>query len=735
MSDHIGLNFKETMAGGFALNSIHPDDGFTKGEQSDSYLAVHLKITLEDLDKFIADKHHSGSIGGNVDFTPFGNNISVDKGSFNCFSPGNDPSEKQMVYELWFKHKGTPYYFRGQKNVKDDPGFDMWKDTTKLYSVLFQGDSDDGDIVGAGILTLGITQLAKLLSSMNVSGTQDNVEKTKAVTTFGRFFMGNLWDTYGEKFSLTRNQTTPHHDNNIDFDAVVIGSGFGGSVTACRLAEKGMSVCILERGRHWKPQDYPRAPDDAWWWSHDEPAKSNGWLDMRLYSDMAVAQGCGVGGGSLIYANVFIEAKPFVFDSDWPAEITYETLKPYYEKTGEMLDVQEIPDNQLTERYKMMKTAAEAAGYGDRFTKVPLAVSFDESFSYDREDPFNEKHSVKFTNAQGLEQGSCIHCGNCDIGCSVSAKNTLDLNYLPLAQKHGAEIRPLHLVRKITPGDTHYRIDFDQIDPDNETLQPGYVNAKKVILAAGTMGTNELLLKCRDEFGTLPDISDKLGHQWSSNGDFLTPAAYPGRDLAPTRGPTISSAIDFLDGSVNGQRFFVEDGGFPDILGNALQDFNGTSQLGLLITGLGEAIRNRNPLSCIMPWFGQGVDASNGRLHLSRSWLPPFNKKMDLDWDIEKSKAAIQALIDMHKELSRVTDGDPSVPPTWELFKNLATPHPLGGCIMGDNKQTAVVNHKGEVFGYPGLYVADGSIIPKAIGLNPSRTIAALAERIAELIE
>ena len=136
-----------------------------------------------------------------------------------------------------------------------------------------------------------------------------------------------------------------------------------------------------------------------------------------------------------------------------------------------------------------------------------------------------------------------------------------------------------------------------------------------------------------------------------------------------------------------------------------------------------------------MPWFGQAVDASDGVFKLTRSWMPPFRHEVKLEWDIEKSKAAVQALIDMHIKLSEATGGEPMVPPTWTVLKNLVTPHPLGGCRMGESSADGVVDHKGEVFGYPGLYVADGSIIPKAVGLNPSRTIAALAERIAELIE
>ncbi|MDH5258068.1 MAG: GMC oxidoreductase, partial [Gammaproteobacteria bacterium] len=447
-----------------------------------------------------------------------------------------------------------------------------------------------------------------------------------------------------------------------------------------------------------------------------------------------VAQGAGVGGGSLIYANIFIDAEPFAFEKDWPAEITFEELKPYYEKTGKVINPKQLPDNQLTERAKLMKIAAENIGEGARYRKLDLAVSFSENWHYDLDDPFNEAHSHSYINPQGVEQGTCVHCGNCDIGCQVRAKNTLDLNYIPLAEQYGAVVKPLHLVEKISPlSESGYRVDFDVIDADAEVLRPGSINAKKVIVAAGTMGTNALMLKCRDQYGTLPKLSNELGKNWSSNGDFLTPAVYSGKDISPTRGPTISSAIDFLDGSKNGNRFFVEDGGFPDVLGNALEKYSG-STMGFMANSISAAIRDRNPVSCIMPWFGQAVDAADGVMSLKRSWIPPFRKKMNLDWNIDRSESAIQAMVDMHKELSAATGGKPLVPASWKYLKDLVTPHALGGCKMGSDASNGVVNHKGEVFGYPDLYIADGSIFPVAIGLNPSKTIAALAERIADHI-
>ena len=520
------------------------------------------------------------------------------------------------------------------------------------------------------------------------------------------------------------------------YDAIVIGSGFGGAITGCRLAEQGYKVLILERGRRWEVADYPREPGDAWTWDQYHPAERNGWIDFRVFPRMAVVQGAGLGGGSLIYANIHVEATPDLFERGWPPEITYEELKPYYRAVGDMLNLQRVPEQQWPVRTKLMKEAAEETGYGDRFQQLDLAVNFDRDWSYELDDPHNVEHAKMAPNAQGQEQGTCVHLGNCDIGCEVKARNTLDLNYIPQAEQHGAQVRPLHLVRSIEPESGEFRVHYDRIEGGQQ--QPGSAAGRIVIVAAGSLGSSELLLRCRDQHRTLPKLSDFLGRNWSSNGDFLTPAFHSDRDVSPTRGPTITSAIDFLDGSVDGERFFIEDGGFPDVLGNWLEETAKSWSWRLprraLIQSVQHMLRQRDPLKHTMPWFAQGRDAADGRLVLRRRWWLVGPRRLSLQWEIARSEPTIDAIVAMHEKLAKATGGQPFVPPTWTVAKYLVTPHPLGGCNMGTSAVNGVVDHRGEVFGYRNLYVADGAIIPEAIGANPSKTIAALAERIAKLI-
>lgn len=518
------------------------------------------------------------------------------------------------------------------------------------------------------------------------------------------------------------------------FDVIVIGSGFGGAITACRLAEKGMRVLVLERGRRWEPKNYPRKPTDAWVFSDSHPARFNGWMDMRFFRRMAVAQAAGVGGGSLSYSSVAVEASPDVFTKGWPAEITYAELKPWYDKVAREMNLQVVPDNQLTHRFKLAREAARNLGYTDRFSKAALSVSFSDDWSYALEDPFNHKHSRQFVNAHGQKQGTCIHLGNCDIGCDVRAKNSLDVNYIPRAEQHGAEVRPLHVVRVIEPAGGKYKVVFDRI-ADGKMVR-GEEIADRVVLAAGSLGTTEMLLRCRDQYKTMPALGDTLGTRWSANANFISIGTYSEAErVRQSAGPTISSLLDFTDGYVKGKPFVVEDDGFPNLLLNTIKAYfdNGVkTPFGKrLLKELEEYVRDDSPLRSLMVWLSAGEDAGDGQLMLKRRWFMPWKRVLHLLWEVEHSEGVLEAMNEMHKSLTEASGGRPRVLPTWSLLKSLVTLHPLGGAPMGASPGTGIVDHLGRVHGYPNLIVADGAIVPTPTVRNPSHTIAALSERIA----
>src|SRR5260370_27979730 len=208
-------------------------------------------------------------------------------------------------------------------------------------------------------------------------------------------------------------------------------------------------------------------------------------------------------------------APPSAFASGWPAEITFAELEPHYKTVAEFMDVQQVPDNEWAERMELMRDAARAGGFADRFRKLELAVNFDPAWTYESDFARGEQPSTRKPNQHGALEGTCVHLGNRDIGCEVYARNTLDRNYLYVAEKqHQAEIRPLHLVDRIEPlSGGGFRVSFDDLASGNRV--PGSETARLVIVAAGSLGSTELLLRARDVHQTLPQVSSFLGQRWS----------------------------------------------------------------------------------------------------------------------------------------------------------------------------------------------------------------------------
>lgn len=521
---------------------------------------------------------------------------------------------------------------------------------------------------------------------------------------------------------------------NPTYDVAVIGSGFGGSITACRLAQAGRSVCVLERGRRWRNIDFPRSPaqiaQQGFW---DRDAGLRGFLEYRAFRGMHVIQGSGVGGGSLHYFNVHIRPPASIFaDPRWPPSIDVETLDPYYRLAADMLDAAPLsppPYRALPMRTTTFQDACRRIGHEPELVDIAVYTGAG------RRNPHG-----------AVPQLPCDYSGNCAIGCATHAKNTLDLNYLPLAEAHGAAILPLHQVEDVKPvGNGRYRVTFSRLDPDTSALsEPGSLDADTVIVAAGTLGTNELLLRCRDRHGTLPHLSPALGRGFSSNGDFLLAGTLTDIDIDASRGPSITAGADF---STSLQEAYVEDLGFPEpmvwfvegMLANAAPTLNlirwgklflqgrfGISGATDRLTHERERLFGGGRTRGYLPYLGMCEDAADGELTLDEAG------NLLLRWDPRNSLDNFFELEDALRALSHALDGDYVPSPLWNPpVRELLTAHPLGGCAMADDPGEGVVNELCEVHGHPGLFVVDASIVPTALARNPTATICALAERAA----
>jgi cholesterol oxidase len=512
------------------------------------------------------------------------------------------------------------------------------------------------------------------------------------------------------------------------YDVVIIGSGFGGAITACRLAQAGRSVCLLERGKRWNRTDFPRSPGEL---SHSfwHEGKSHGFLEYKCFRRVDVIQGCGVGGGSLHYFNVHLRAPARILQQPaWPRPVNRQVLDPYYALAEDMLSSKPLtPPEGLTLPGRTRAFLDAATTAGGKPELVPIGVHT----------------GAPYMNRAGIQQEPCDYSGNCMLGCSQHAKNSVDLNYIAAATHHGADVYPLHLVDRLEPASGGYRVHFRVLsDIDAALSEPGSVVADKVIVAAGTLGSTELLLRCRNQFRTLPNLSPALGTRFSTNGDFLLAgAADCDREIDPGRGPSITAGAEF---SSRDNFIYIEDLGFPEafmwFLEGAIPRQNRLRNLAVAayqylvsVFGAGkghvsfEASRlfEGGATTRFLPYLGMGTDAADGILRLR-------NNCIDLQWSHAASRQMFRELENSLRDLSRAAGGKYITSLLWRWpFRKLLTAHPLGGCFMGDDPARGVTNHRGEVWGYPNLYVADGSLIPSALGVNPSLTISALAERVA----
>ena len=548
-------------------------------------------------------------------------------------------------------------------------------------------------------------------------------------------------------------------------DVVVVGSGFGGSVTACRLAEAGQSVVVLERGNVYPPGSFPRTPaqmSQAFW---NPAAGLYGMFDIWRFRGCDSVVSSGLGGGSLIYANVLLRKDEHWFVKDdplphggyesWP--VTRADLDPHYDEVERMLGGTryplDSPGYDATPKTHAMRDAAAELGLNCQLP--PLAISFSPKpgaapgIGLPIVDP-------GYGNLHGRQRSTCRLCGECNIGCNMGAKNSLDYNYLSAARHHGADLRTGHEVKTIRPKPGGgYEVDYLRHDPQDEDSPPGgtappprIITCDRLVLAAGTFGTSYLLLRSRPH---LRGLSAALGSRFSSNGDvmsFLVNAKNHNRarPLEASRGPVITSAIrlsDEHDGpGQTGRGAYIEDGGYPafvDWLVEAANAPGDTRRMGRFalerlhsivarvhetdISGEISELIGTDALSVSsLPLLGMGRDVPDGLLWLRGSQL-------DLAWTTATSEGYFERVLATMRRIAAVLGARYVDNPMW-LRKRIITVHPSGGAPMGRDRSDGVCDSYGEVFGHPGLYIADGAVLPGPVGPNPSLTIAALANRM-----
>lgn len=540
---------------------------------------------------------------------------------------------------------------------------------------------------------------------------------------------------------------------------LVVGTGFGGATAAFRLAEAGQAVIVLERGKAYPPGSFPRTPEafsQALW----DPSRGlHGMFDTWTFDHLEAVVASGLGGGSLIYANVLLRKDPAWFhDPDpsgagyrpWP--IDYDDLEPHYRNAETMLTPQLLP-MEAGPVYQLDKTAVLARAAersGQDWRLVPLAVRF----ANDGKPPVpgEELATPSYGNLHGLPRRTCRLCGECDIGCNDGAKSSLDHTYLSAAANHGADIRTRCEVRTITRlGDGRFEVAYVEHHPDNEgrptdtnRLPLRTIVADRLVLGAGSLGSTYLLLRNR---ARLPGLSPALGARMCGNGDllgFLLNARNPDGSPRPVRGshgPVITSTVRIDDGDIGA---YIQDAGFPAfaawLVESARPSSTAKRMAAVVWRRLVAALRGqRDPRlggdlhqligpalasSTSMPLLGMGRDTADGRYGLDGDWLT-------CDWKSKRSMPHFGRVKDTMQALAAAAGADFSLNPTW-LFRRVVTVHPLGGCPIGATPQDGLLDRWGEAFGLPGLWVVDGAALPGPVGPNPSLTIAAFADRAAE---
>lgn len=491
-------------------------------------------------------------------------------------------------------------------------------------------------------------------------------------------------------------------------DAIVVGSGFGGAVAAARLAQAGLSVTVLERGRRWRPGRFPRSTDldEGWLWQ-----AGHGLYDLRWLKSMLSLQAAGWGGGSLVYANVFARPAAQTQDERWPTTLRRRALDPYYDLAGTMLGVTPVQPDPATgavpARTNIVEDLVDHTQIRPAMVRPNLAVNFGDSESWSR-------------NLHGVAQRGCAFLGECILGCNASAKNSLDFNYLALAERHGASAVTGAEVTRIAPDDSGWSVwSWEGEGASGHLVRR---TATRLILAAGSVATTELLLRSRDVDATLPKLSSSLGRGFSGNGDqlALTNIRRGGGDL--TTGPTITTTtvLDVWERS-DPVWFQVQDGAVPLVVSAMIDRLLPLQRL----RARWGRMRRSDPTRTIA-LLSMGHDSGTGRLELDDHGRARLHWANRWQSRLYRSEERVGPLV------ARITGSRVRSVIPWSIFKKPVTVHPLGGVPAGQDRDSGVVGRDLQVHGYPGLYVMDGSVLPASTGANPSATILAGAEHAIE---
>lgn len=513
--------------------------------------------------------------------------------------------------------------------------------------------------------------------------------------------------------------------SDFDFDFAIVGSGFGGSVSALRLAEKGYAVAVLEMGKRWTQEDFPRTTWDVRKYLWRPSLGLYGILQMTLVKDAFFLHGAGVGGGSLVYANTLLVPPDEAFtDARWVGQDWKAALAPHYATAKRMLGVTESPV--IVETDRLLKEVADEMGRGHTWKRADVGVFFGEP---------GKTVPDPFFGGEGPPRTGCTLCGGCMVGCRVGAKNTLDQNYLYLAEKRGVAIQPESRVVDVKPlPGGGYKLVIERstgLFARRRTLR-----ARGVVVSGGSYGTVDLLLRCKER-GSLGELSRHLGSYLRTNSEALLGVRSNRPDVDYSKGLAITSGV-FVDDETH-----IEVVRYP-------KGSDALAPLATVLTGGGGWLPRplrwlgtivRHPLQflrSLIP-FGwaqktaillvmQPVD-NHLAYRLRRPWYWPFAKKLDSDrGDGAPAPTYIPIANLVAKKLAKKMEGTPQSGALEVLFGKASTAHVLGGCPIGLTADDGVVDPQSRAFGYEDLYIVDGSVIPANLGVNPSLTITAMAE-------